>query len=112
MLNCRLTSARIGAIPRLKDIGPDPGLVSDALLGVIAQRLVRRICPHCSEPATPKLEALERLGIPAKNVDLSHCRRGRGCAQCFNSGYLGREAVVELVEVDDTIRALKIFRCS
>ncbi|MEO0984577.1 MAG: GspE/PulE family protein [Cyanobacteria bacterium J06639_14] len=100
------TNDAIGAIPRLKDIGPDPGLVSDALLGVIAQRLVRRICPHCSEPYLPKPEALERLGLQANKVDTSHCRKGRGCNHCFGSGYLGREAVVELVEVDDTIREI------
>ena len=98
------TNDAIGAIPRLKDIGPDPGLVSDALLGVIAQRLVRRICPHCAEPHTPKPEDLERLGLPVKKVDLSQCRKGCGCSQCFGSGYLGREAVVEMVEVDDAIR--------
>lgn len=100
------TNDAIGAIPRLKDIGPDPGLVSDALLGVIAQRLVRRICPHCIEPYLPTAEAFERLGINAKQVDTSQCRRGRGCSKCFNSGYMGREAVVELLEVDDTIREI------
>ena len=100
------TNDAIGAIPRLKDIGPDPGLVSDALLGVIAQRLVRRICPHCAEPDTPQPEAFERLGLHARKVDTSHCRKGHGCSQCFGSGYLGREAVVELVEVDDTIREI------
>ena len=100
------TNDAIGAIPRLKDIGPDPGLVSDALLGVIAQRLVRRNCPHCSEPYVPKPEAFERLGLQVKNVDTSNCRKGRGCSHCFGSGYLGREAVVELIEIDDTIREI------
>ena len=100
------TNDAIGAIPRLKDIGPDPGLISDSLLGVIAQRLVRRICPHCSEPHTPSPEAFERLGVPASKVNISRCRQGRGCSQCFGSGYLGREAVVELLEVDDTIREI------
>ncbi|MEO1123952.1 MAG: GspE/PulE family protein [Cyanobacteria bacterium J06639_16] len=100
------TNDAIGAIPRLKDIGPDPGLVSDALLGVIAQRLVRRICPHCAEPHLPKPEALERFGLQSKTVDISNCRIGRGCNQCFGSGYLGREAVVEMVEVNDTIREI------
>ena len=98
------TNDAIGAIPRLKDIGPDPGLVSDALLGVIAQRLVRRVCPHCAEPHIPKPEVLERLGLLSNQINLSQCRQGRGCEQCFGSGYLGREAVVEMLEVDDTIR--------
>lgn len=100
------TNDAVGAIPRLKDIGPDPGLVSDALLGVIAQRLVRRICPHCAEPHQPTPEAFERLGLQASKVDTSRCQIGRGCKQCFGSGYLGREAVVEMVEIDDTIREI------
>lgn len=99
------TNDAIGAIPRLKDIGPDPGLVSDALLGVIAQRLVRRVCPHCAKPHIPSPEALERLGLKSNN-DFSNCLKGQGCAQCFGSGYLGREAVVEMVEIDDTVREI------
>ncbi len=47
------TNDAVKAIPRLKDIGPDPGLLSDALLGIVAQRLVRRVCAHCAEPYTP-----------------------------------------------------------
>ncbi len=100
------TNDAIGAIPRLKDIGPDPGLISDALLGVIAQRLVRRICPHCAVPHVPAAEALERLGLTVQQVDPRECRKGEGCRHCFGSGYWGREAVVELLEVDDTIREI------
>jgi type II secretory ATPase GspE/PulE/Tfp pilus assembly ATPase PilB-like protein len=99
------TNDAIGAIPRLKDIGPDPGLVSDALLGVIAQRLVRRVCPHCAVPHRPEPKALERLRLTADD-DLSHCMKGKGCPQCFGSGYLGREAIVEMVEIDETIREI------
>lgn len=99
------TNDAIGAIPRLKDIGPDPGLVSDALLGVIAQRLVRCVCPHCAEPHVLSPEAMERLGLTAKD-DFSQCVQGKGCNQCFGSGYLGREAIVEMVEIDDTIREI------
>ncbi|MGB3200986.1 MAG: GspE/PulE family protein, partial [Nodosilinea sp.] len=55
------TNDAIGAIPRIKDIGPDPGLISDALLGVVAQRLVRRICPHCAEPTQPNPDLLAIL---------------------------------------------------
>ncbi|MEB3360219.1 MAG: GspE/PulE family protein [Synechococcales bacterium] len=98
------TNDAIGAIPRIKDIGPDPGLISDALLGVVAQRLVRRVCPHCAEPYRPDPQALEVLGLSPNQVKQANWQRGRGCAQCFQSGYLGREAVVELLEVDDRIR--------
>lgn len=95
-----------GAIPRLKDIGPDPGLISDALLGIVAQRLVRRVCPHCAEPYTPTEEDFEKLNVDPKRIDTSQWRRGKGCNMCFGSGYLGREAIVELLDVDDTIREI------
>lgn len=100
------TNDAIGAIPRLKDIGPDPGLISDALLGIVAQRLVRRICPHCSLPYTPTTTDLEILGLTSEMANLEAWRQGRGCSNCFNSGYLGRQAIVELLAVDETIRGI------
>jgi type II secretory ATPase GspE/PulE/Tfp pilus assembly ATPase PilB-like protein len=95
-----------GAIPRIKDIGPDPGLISDALLGIVAQRLVRRICPHCAVPYQPSLEDLRSLNLDPKTTNTKGWRKGCGCKMCFDSGYLGREAIVELLEVDDTIREI------
>ncbi len=95
-----------GAIPRIKDIGPDPGLISDALLGVVAQRLVRRVCPHCAEPAAPDPDQLALLNLTPAQIKQGNWQRGRGCSACFKSGYLGREAVVELLEVDERIREL------
>jgi len=99
------TNDAVGAIPRLKDIGPDPGLISDALLGIVAQRLVRRVCQHCGEPYTPRLKDLQDLGIDPQS-NFKSWRRGAGCSQCFDSGYLGREAIVELLDMDDRIREL------
>ena len=100
------TNDAIGAIPRLKDIGPDPGLISDALLGVVAQRLVRRVCPHCAEPYNPTPEDLRTLGLTLDQANSQAWRRGQGCETCFNSGYLGREAIIELLNVDDTVAQL------
>ncbi|BAZ10285.1 general secretion pathway protein E [Calothrix sp. NIES-4071] len=100
------TNDAVGAIPRLKDIGPDPGLVSDALLGVVAQRLVRRVCPHCAEPYTPTESDLKVLGINWDEAHLEQWKKGKGCPKCFNSGYLGREAVIELLNVDETVRQI------
>lgn len=100
------TNDAIGAVPRLKDIGPDPGLISDALLGVVAQRLVRKVCPHCAEPYTPTTADLKFLGLRRDESHSFAWRKGRGCSNCFNSGYQGREAVIELLNVDDTIRQL------
>lgn len=100
------TNDAVSAIPRLKDLGPDPGLVSDALLGIVAQRLVRKVCPHCGEPYTPTEADLRKLGLQLEEANPQAWRRGRGCSNCFNSGYLGREAIVELLNVDDTVRQL------
>ncbi|MCU0567393.1 MAG: GspE/PulE family protein [Oculatellaceae cyanobacterium Prado106] len=100
------TNDAIGAIPRLKDIGPDPGLISDALLGIVAQRLVRRVCPYCAEPYQPTSLDLQILGLTDAEADLDSWRQGRGCSSCFNSGYLGREAVIELLNIDNRVRSL------
>ncbi|WP_330482165.1 GspE/PulE family protein [Tumidithrix elongata] len=106
VLSTMHTNDAASAIPRLKDLGPDPGLISDALLGVVAQRLVRKICPHCAKPHTPTLAELKSLHIDPDTVDLTHWRKGVGCNRCFNTGFLGREAVVELLDADDTVRQL------
>ncbi len=100
------TNDAVSAIPRLKDIGPDPSLVSDALLGIVAQRLVRKVCPHCQEVYTPTGGDLQRLGLSMQEANPEAWRRGRGCQVCFDSGYLGREAIVELLNVDETVRQL------
>ncbi len=100
------TNDAIGAIPRLKDIGPDPGLISDALLGIIAQRLVRRVCPHCGTAYRPGEGDLKILGIGLHEANSEEWRKGKGCSKCFESGYSGREAIIELLNVDDPIREL------
>lgn len=112
------TNDAIGVIPRLKDIGPDPGLISDALLGVVAQRLVRRVCPHCTESYDPTEADLQVLGLTSLGEPQSHWRQGRGCPRCFHTGYLGREAVIELLNIDESLRQAiydggmnQLYRC-
>ena len=72
----------------------------------MAQRLVRRVCPHCAEPHAPTSADLSLLGLSPESANLPAWRRGRGCSQCFQSGYLGREAIIELLNIDDTVRHL------
>lgn len=98
------TNDAIGAIPRLKDIGPDPGLISDALLGIVAQRLVRKVCLHCAEPYVPTAADLRLLGLNPEEANSQGWRKGKGCSHCFHSGYMGREAVIEMLNIDDMIR--------
>ncbi|NET55129.1 MAG: type II/IV secretion system protein [Symploca sp. SIO2E6] len=98
------TNDAISAIPRIKGLKVDPYLINDALLGITAQRLVRKVCPHCAEPYKPTEEDLRYLGIERKQAQPEKWRKGRGCANCFNSGYLGRQAIIELLNIDPRVK--------
>lgn len=100
------TNNAMGVVPRLKDLGLEPGLISDALLGVVAQRLVRRVCPHCAEPHTPTDRELNVLGLSLEEVRHAAWRKGRGCRHCYQTGYYGREAVIELLNIDEPARSM------
>ena len=79
-----------GAVTRLLDMGVEPYLVASSLIGAIAQRLVRRVCPFCSEPYLPNEESLEGIGVTRRDWDgTPPFRRGRGCDKCQHSGYKG-----------------------
>lgn len=90
------TNSAIGAIPRLVDLGIEPYLVEDSLIGTMAQRLVRKVCPACRENYDATDRELQWLG-----VDQATLARGVGCSQCDDSGYQGRTAVVELFLPDE-----------
>ncbi len=94
------TNSAIGAIPRLVDIGVDAFLLEDTLIGVLAQRLVRRICSRCTESVAPSEEDLRWLGGETGKLS-----RGRGCERCDGSGYSGRMAICELFLPDEEIAA-------
>ena len=96
------TNDAVGTIDRLKDIGVEPYLISSALKGVISQRLVRRICPHCRKAYTPGADELADLGLPAYTEATFY--RGAGCPNCFNTGYRGRIAVFEIMPITSKIR--------
>ncbi|WP_055074613.1 GspE/PulE family protein [Pseudanabaena sp. 'Roaring Creek'] len=106
VLSTMHTNDAASAIPRLKDLGPDPGLISDALLGVVAQRLVRKNCPHCSAPHHPTGAELQALRLEREDIDIGRWRKGKGCDKCFFTGYIGREAIVELIDIDDAFRQM------
>jgi len=100
------TNNSVGAIRRLQDLGIDRGSISDALLGVVAQRLVRRVCPHCAESHVPSTLELNAIGLDRSSVNLKGWRKGRGCPKCYHTGYLGREAIIELLDVNLTVQQL------
>jgi len=100
-----------GAVPRLLDIGIEPYLLSSSVQAIIAQRLVRVVCPDCAEAYQPEPEALAELGV-APRGDESRFRRGRGCDACRDSGYFGRTAIYEMLVMDDEIRHMVMSRAS
>lgn len=98
------TNSAIGAITRLVDMGIEPFLLSSSLLGVLAQRLVRVLCPHCKEAYQADEAECTLLGVPfASPPTLYHAR---GCAECHQQGYRGRTGIYELVVFDDHLRTL------
>ncbi len=102
-----------GAVTRLLDMGVEPFLVSSSLIGVVAQRLVRRICSNCSESvAPPSADIIEGLGITPEELQSANFRQGRGCDKCNNSGYKGRQGLYELFVIDENIKKMIVERQS
>lgn len=100
LLSTLHTSDTAAAIPRLRDLGIHDGFLADALSGVIAQRLVRRLCPHCRRPCMIDAKGASRLGLPEGTTLF----RAAGCERCGGRGTVGRTAVHEVLEVSDRIR--------
>ncbi len=96
------------AATRLIDMGIEPFLITSSVLGFLAQRLVRLICPHCKEAYTPAENTLADLNLPGN----SKFYRGKGCNQCLKTGYSGRAMVSELIVLNDTLIDLILQRVS
>ena len=100
------TNNAAGALTRLVEMGIEPFLAASSIVGILAQRLVRRICPHCKEAVSPPTELLAQLGDECPLPDHPQFYRGRGCARCMNIGYWGRSGIYELMHIDETVREL------
>jgi general secretion pathway protein E len=95
------TNDAASAVTRLIDMGVEHYLVASTLVGVMAQRLVRRICPHCVEEYAAPADVVREFGERFATL-----RRGRGCDSCMGTGYRGRISIFELLIVNDGIRDL------
>jgi general secretion pathway protein E len=104
------TNDAAGAFPRLADFGCEPFLIATSLLGVVAQRLVRVLCPHCKGPYTPTPIELSSLGLTREQVERGKVCKAIGCEQCNGKGYLGRTIIQELLLVNEDIRSLIMQR--
>lgn len=95
------TKSAVGGIIRMADMGVEPYLTADSLCGMAAQRLVRKVCPHCAEAVELTEEEQRLLGRTVKSA-----KRGRGCEHCLNTGYKGRTAVHEIFVMDRELKRM------
>jgi type IV pilus assembly protein PilB len=98
------TNDASGAVTRLTEMGIEPFNVAASLIGVLAQRLVRRVCKHCSVEYTPEPDVLRRVGLTEDQIKGKTLFRGVGCEKCSGTGYAGRAAIHELLIVDGDIK--------
>jgi general secretion pathway protein E len=98
------TNDSAGAVSRLLDLGVEPYLVSSSLIAIIAQRLVRKVCPDCKEPVKPSPVELRELGLSKMDEDSGQFFVGKGCERCFQTGYRGRTGVYEMMMIDSEIQ--------
>ena len=95
-----------GAITRLIDMGVEPYLISSSLEGILAQRLIRKICPECRTPYEPNEAALNTVNLSPHDIGDRVFYYGRGCPACNGTGYKGRKGIYELLDITDPIREL------
>lgn len=98
------TSDAVGTIERLVDMGVEPYLVGSALKGVFSQRLVRKICPNCRQAYEPDEEEQDSLGLEYEPGRIFY--KGKGCPECFDTGYRGRTGVFEILPLDIKVRRM------
>ncbi len=104
------TNDSIGAVSRMIDMGVEPYLLSSALVGVVAQRLVRSICPNCKTDYLASPEILEQYGW--QDQGKLRLSKGRGCNECYDSGYRGRMGIHEIIETDTELQRLIVANAS
>ncbi len=100
------TNDSAGAVSRLLDLGVEPYLVSSSLIAIIAQRLVRKVCPDCMEPAVPSPHELRELGLGEAAGNEGKFFVGAGCEKCFQTGYRGRTGIYEMMMITEHVQNL------
>jgi len=100
------TNDSAGAVSRLLDLGVEPYLVSSSLIAIIAQRLVRKVCPDCKKPFEPSSHELKELGLGKMDNVSGKFFVGTGCERCFQTGYRGRTGIYEMMIIDSEIQNL------
>jgi len=106
------TNDSSGAITRLVEMGVEPFLCASSVIGVLAQRLGRNICPNCKEAYTPPIESIRKFGLSAYTDSEITFYKGRGCDHCKMTGYRGRCGIFEVLVISDRVRGLILQRAS
>lgn len=106
------TNDAAGAVTRLIEMGVEPFLVASSVIGVLAQRLPRVICPNCKEPFNPPPESVRKFGLASGSDSKVTFYKGMGCDNCKQTGYKGRTGVYELLHISDRIRSLILKKAS
>ncbi len=96
----------VGAVTRLVDMGIEPFRIASVVRAVLAQRLVRVLCPDCREEYAPEAEELKGAGISQSSLGGRAVYRGKGCPACAGTGYRGRTGIYEIMRVSDAVRQL------
>lgn len=104
------TNSAAATVTRLIDMGVEPFLIASSLIAVIAQRLVRKLCPDCKQPYKPTKEVLHRLGLSEQEAAKITFYKAVGCENCLNTGYRGRLAVFEVMVMTNDIAKLTVER--
>ncbi|MCM8793566.1 MAG: Flp pilus assembly complex ATPase component TadA [Candidatus Omnitrophica bacterium] len=104
------TNDSAGALTRLIDMGIEPFLVSSSVIGIIAQRLIRLICPHCKVEYSPPEAVLKSLNLEPRKEEKFY--RGEGCEKCKKTGYSGRKGIFEVLVINEEIRKLIVAKAS
>ncbi|WP_028580429.1 GspE/PulE family protein [Desulfogranum japonicum] len=100
------TNDAVASIVRLQDLGLEPFLISSTMLGALAQRLVRKICPECAETYEVEAAELLKMGFPVHDRESVQLRRGAGCLNCRNTGYSGRMGIFEIFPMSEQLKKM------
>ena len=100
------TNTAVGAITRLRDMGVEPFLLASSLVGVIAQRLVRKLCASCKQEVSVPAHDLEKLGYESNGLDTVNIYEAQGCPSCGQRGFKGRFGIFEIIPLDSKMRTL------
>ena len=106
------TNDAAGAFTRLLDMGVEPYLVASAVVAVVAQRLVRQLCPACRQPIEPNIALLQDIGFPIQHLASGRLYEQAGCELCRHTGFKGRKGIFEILRVSEPTQSLVIRRSS